>query len=128
MQSLVQNETHEDMLAALGAALSLEGTAVIVRAPGAIAEITGPLALRAGEQWLTLGQEGSSHLHLRTADVAGLRFTAAPDANAALEVLGTDGAMLCRVSFRRTNAQKAERYDAPFAATVSERFGHLRGR
>lgn len=123
----MQHDTQAPLLAALGAALAFEDVAVILRAPGAIAEITGPLPLRGGEQWLTIGQEGSSHLHLRTADVAALRFSAAADANAALEVLGPDGGTLCKVSFRGTNARRAERYNAPFAAAVHERFGHFRG-
>lgn len=114
----------DETFALLAAALALDGARVSVRAPGAIAEVYGPLALERGVEWLTLGAEGGSHVHLKLGDVAQLRFSAPPDANAALEVVSPDGARLCRVAFARTNREKPE-LDAARLDDVCRRFGHL---
>lgn len=114
-----------DPIAELEAALALPNSALIVRAPGAIAEIRGPLPLRRGADWLTIGEEAGSHVHLRQLDVAGCRFARADAANARLELLDTSGATLCKVSFRHTNPARGDRFDAAFAAQVEARFAHL---
>jgi hypothetical protein len=114
----------DEVFQTLRDALALDGSRVSVRAPGAIAEVYGPLDARRGAEWLTLGTEGGSHVHLKLSEVAALGFSAPADANAALEVLARDGARLCRVSFARTNRSKTE-HDAARLAEVCRRFGHL---
>jgi hypothetical protein len=80
---------------------------VIVRTASAIAELPGPLPLRAGE-WITLGTEGQPHLHVRAADAAALHLQAPDDGNVALELVDAGGARILRVAFVRTNPQKPE--------------------
>jgi hypothetical protein len=109
----------------LETALASEGARVTVRVPGAIAEVPGPLALRRGGEWLTLGDEGGAHVHLRASDVHALRFSAPADGNAALEVLDGEGHRLCRIAFSRTNRARPERFDSARLAEAVRRFGHL---
>ena len=114
-----------DLIAELEAALAFPHTAMIIRGSGIIAEIRGPLALRRGSDWLTIGEDGGTHVHLRAADIARCRLAVAESANIQLEVLDPAGAALCKVSFRNTNRTKAERFDAEHSARVQARFGHL---
>jgi hypothetical protein len=107
----------------LETALRLDGCRVSVRAEGAIAEIVGPLELRRGAEWLTLGAESGSHVHLKTAGIAALRFAAPPDGNTALEVLSPSGERLCRISFARTNPSKE--HDGARRDELRRLFGHL---
>lgn len=124
-------ETHtptlpqSDLLATLSAAATFPDAALIVRAAATIAEISGPLTVRQGPQWLTIGQDPGSHLHLRAADVVAVRYVASEAANAALELVGSDGAVVCKVSFRGTNPSKPERFDAARARQVAARFAGL---
>jgi hypothetical protein len=94
---------------------------VIVRTASAIAELPGPLPLRAGE-WITLGTEGQPHLHVRAADAVALTLHAPDDANVALELVDGAGARILRVAFIRTNPAKADCDHARRAALVA-RFG-----
>lgn len=114
-----------DPIAELEAALAFPDTAIIVRGASVITEIAGPLSVRRSTDWLTLGEDSGSHLHVRGSDVARCRFVAAPTANAMLEVLDAAGALLCKVSFRRTNPARADRYDPSHAARVQAHFQHL---
>ncbi len=116
---------RDQIIAALGTALAFAETSVIVRSVGAIAEIRGPVKLRQGAEWLTLGEEGGSHVHLKTEDVCTLRYTQPDEGNAALELLGSEGQVLCRVSFRGTNPARTEKYNRERATNVKARFGHL---
>jgi len=116
--------TVPDLVSELEAALALPRTALIVRSASTISEIIGPLPLRRGT-WLTLGEDGGTHVHLRAADVASVRYVASAEANAALEVRGADGEVLCKVSFRHTNESRPERYEREVAVRVQQRFGHL---
>ncbi|HZS41337.1 MAG TPA: hypothetical protein VFF06_31120 [Polyangia bacterium] len=104
----------DELFNVLRDALATDGTRVSVRTDGAIAEVLGPLEIRRGDEWLTLGADGGSHVHVKTAAIAALRFSAPPDGNAALEVVNADGARLCRVGFARADRERA-----------IERFGHL---
>ena len=117
--------SHADPVAELEAALAFPNTAVIVRGPSVITEIAGPLTLRRSPEWLTLGEDSGSHIHLRGKDIARCRFVAAVGANAMLELLDSEGELLCKVSFRRTNPARADRYDPDFTATVHTRFTRL---
>lgn len=114
-----------DPIAELEAAIALPNTSVIVRSDAAIAEVRGPLPLRRSAEWLTIGEEASSHVHLRQRDVARCRFVVVEAANARLEVLDAAGATLCKVSFRHTNPAREDRYDSQYAADVRKRFEHL---
>jgi hypothetical protein len=117
---------RDQILAALEAALACGDTSVIVRSAGAIAEIHGLLTLRRGAEWVTLGEEGQTHVHLKIEeDGCRLRYAQQDEGNAALELLGADGDLLCRVSFRGTNQARAENYNPERAAKVRERFGCL---
>jgi hypothetical protein len=116
---------REQILAALEAALACGDTSVIVRSAGAIAEVQGLLTLRQGAEWVTLGEEGQTHVHLKIEDGCRLRYAQQDEGNAALELLGADGDLLCRVSFRGTNQARAENYNPERAAKVRERFGCL---
>lgn len=107
------------------AALAFGKTSVIVRSVGAIAEVHDLLTLRHGDEWVTLGEEGGTHVHLKIQDGCKLRYTQPDEGNAALELLGSDGDVLCRVSFRGTNPSRAESYNRERAANVSVRFGRL---
>ncbi len=116
---------REQILAALEAALGFGETSVIVRSSGAIAEVHGLLALRQGAEWVTLGEEGQTHVHLKIEDGSRLRYRQQDEGNAALELAGPDGELLCRVTFRGTNQAKTESYNPERAAKIQERFGGL---
>jgi hypothetical protein len=116
---------RDHILAALEAALAFADTSVIVRSAGAIAEVHGLLTVRQGAEWITLGEEGSTHVHLKIQDGCRLRYAQPDEGNAALELLGPEGDVLCRVSFRGTNQTRAENYSSERAAKVRERFGCL---
>lgn len=109
------------MIDELRSAVGEADARVIVRNGSAIAELRGPLPLRAGE-WLTIGVEGQPHIHLRTADVARLRFDAPEDGNAAIEAVDDDGAQLLRVAFAGTNPSRSDCDRARRAALV-DRYG-----
>lgn len=114
-----------DLIGELEAALAFPDTAMIIRGPATIAEIRGPLALRRGSDWLTIGEDGGTHVHLRAADIARCRLAIADSANLQLEVLDAKGVTVCKVSFRNTNRSKEGRFDAEHSARVQARFGHL---
>ena len=116
---------RDQILSALEAALAFGNTSVIVRSAGAIAEVHGLLTLRQGAEWVTLGEEGRTHVHLKIEDESRLRYAQPDEGHAALELLGPDGDLLCRVSFRGTNQARAENYNPERAANVRERFGCL---
>jgi hypothetical protein len=116
---------RDQIVATLEEALSVAETSLIVRSVGVIVEVRGPLRLRQGSEWLTLGDEGGSHVHLKTEQVCTLRYTQPDNGNAALELLGFEGDVLCRVSFRGTNPARTESYNRERAANVSERFDRL---
>ena len=116
---------RDQILLALEAALAFGETSVIVRSTGAIAEVHGLLTLRQGAEWVTLGEEGGTHVHLKIQEGCRLRYTQPDEGNAALELLGPDEDLLCRVSFRGTNLARAENYNPERAAKVRERFGCL---
>jgi hypothetical protein len=113
------------MLDDLEAALAFSNTALIIRSASIIAEIRGPLAVRRGSDWLTLGEDGGTHVHLRGADVARCRLVQAEAANLMLELHDSAGATLCKVSFRNTNPSKQDRFDPELSARVRARFAHL---
>lgn len=114
-----------DAISLLDEAVALGDLIVVVRGPGSIAEVMGDLKLRRGEEWLTLGQEGTSHVHVKAADLSSARFVHLAGRNAALKFLDGDGAEMVQVSFRRTNPQRAEHYDAARVEAVRSSFGHL---
>ncbi len=116
---------REQILSALEAALAFGDTSVIVRSSGAIAEVHGLLTLRQGAEWATLGEEGRTHVHLKIEDGGRLLYRQQDEGNAALELLGADGDLLCRLSFRGTNQAKTENYSSERAAKIRERFGCL---
>ncbi len=115
-----------EVLTALADALAFGDTLVIVRAGAAIAEVAGG-PLRRGEEWLTLGDEGAgaSHVHLRIADAQAIRYRQPEGRNAALDVLGADGAVVVSIVFRRTNPVRGETFDAERLAAIGARFGRL---
>jgi hypothetical protein len=114
------------MISTLSEAAGLLETSLVVRSPGAVAEIRGPLPVRRGVEWLTLGEEGGSHAHLRLADLHTLRFADPADRNAALEILADDGTVLCRLSFCGTNSARSESYDRARADRLRARFAAFR--
>lgn len=116
---------REQILSALEAALAFGNTSVIVRSSGAIAEIHGLLTLRQGTEWVTLGEEGQTHVHLKIEEGSRLLYRQQDEANAALEIIGADGDLLCRVTFRGTNRAKVENYHLERAAKLHERFSDL---
>lgn len=116
-----------DIIGVLEEAISLGDIIVIVRANGAIAEVLGDLRLRRGEEWLTLGQEGGSHVHVKAAEIQAVRFTDAPGRNAALQILGAEGGIILQVSFRGTNPERAEAFRSERLEGVRARFAHLAG-
>ncbi|MBI3637029.1 MAG: hypothetical protein HY216_12595 [Candidatus Rokubacteria bacterium] len=120
--------SDDDVLALLEDALAFGDTLVVVRSGAAIAEVTGG-PLRRGQEWLTLGDEGAgrSHVHVRMADVQALRFRQTEGRNAALDVLDGGASVILSLSFRGTNAARAERFDAERLAKIRARFGHLEG-
>lgn len=113
-----------EILRLLQRAAEVSNTNLIVRSQFAIAEVRGPLALHCTGEWLRLGVEGESHIHLKLAAVKGLQFQCPPDANAGVRVCGEDGELLCRIVFRQTNP-KLEGYDAGRAASVKEEFSAI---
>jgi hypothetical protein len=117
--------SEPDLIAELEAALAFPNTAMIIRGPSVIAEIRGPLAVRRGADWLTIGEDGGTHIHLRSTDVARCTLVQASTANIQLELQDSAGATLCKVSFRNTNATKEDRFDPELTARVRTRFGHL---
>jgi hypothetical protein len=116
---------RDHIIEALEAALAFMETSVIVRSTGAIAEVHGLLTVRQGAEWVTLGEEGGTHVHLKIQEGCRLRYTQPDEGNAVLELLGVEGDVLCRVSFRGTNPARAETYNGERAAHVRERFGRL---
>lgn len=116
---------RDQIIAALEAALMCGETSLIVRSCGAIAEVRGLLTLRQGAEWITLGEEGRTHVHLKIEEGCRLRFQNQDEGNAALELLGAGGDLICRVSFRGTNQARADLYDSERAEKVRERFGCL---
>ncbi|OQW62734.1 MAG: hypothetical protein BVN29_18415 [Nitrospira sp. ST-bin5] len=118
---------REQILAALETALGFGETSVIVRSSGAIAEVHGLLTVRQGAEWVTLGEEGQTHVHLKIEAGSRLLYRQQDEANAALELAGPDGELLCRVTFRGTNRAKAENYSPERAAKIRECFSGLAG-
>ena len=116
---------ESDLVAAIGAAVRFADITIIVRSPSAVAEVRGPLNVRSGHEWLTLGEESGSHVHARLSDLRTLRFRQAPDANAALEVLGDGECLLFRISFRNTNRSRPEKFDPIRFTTLTERFARF---
>ena len=117
--------SQSQILSALEAALKFEKTSVIVRSSSAIAEVHGLLTIRRGTEWVTLGEEGRTHVHLKIVEGCRLHYRQSDDRNSALELTGPDGELLCCVTFRGTNRAKTGQYDPARAAMVCERFGHL---
>lgn len=116
----------DDLIGTLETALAFGEVMIIVRSGAAIAEVAGG-PLRRGEEWLTLGDEGAgaSHVHVKISDVRGLRYREQEGRNAALDVLGADGATILSISFRKTNPGRGESFDPHRLAQVRDRFGHL---
>lgn len=106
-------------------ALAFADTSLIVRTAAAIVEMRGPLSLKVGEEWATIGEESGSHVHLKMQSCETFLYTSSHETNAAVEVRTADGDVVCRVSFRGTNPSQRDRYDQERAATVSARFAHL---
>lgn len=117
----------DDVVAVLEEALAFGDTILIVRSKAATAEVVGGGPIRRSQEWLTLGDEGAgaSHVHLRIAEISGLRFRESLDRNAALDVLGPEGGAILSISFRRTNPARVEAYDPERLAAVRSRFGHV---
>lgn len=116
---------QDDIFSALESALRFEKTSVIVRSSSVIAEIHGLLTVWRGTEWVTLGEEGGTHVHLKLEAGCRLRYRQSDDKNAALEFTGAGGELLCRVTFRGTNRAKTGQYDPARAAMVCEQFSHL---
>lgn len=116
---------RDEIIAALKDALAFLETSVIVRSAGAIAEVHGLLRLRQGTEWIMLGEEGGTHVHLKIQDGCSLRYTEPNQGNAALELLGAEDDVFCRVSFRGTNPTRSESYLRERAAKVRARFDCL---
>ncbi|MGQ0554498.1 MAG: hypothetical protein ACT4PN_00940 [Nitrospiraceae bacterium] len=116
---------RDEILSALEAALAYGETSVIVRSAGAIAEVHGLLTLRQGTEWVTLGEEGTTHVHLKIEEGSNLIYRHEDKANAALELVGPDGALFCRVTFRGTNQARVENYSPDRATQICQRFGCL---
>src|SRR5713226_4841386 len=74
---------RDEIIGVLSYALADEQAAVVLRSHDAIAELRGPMRPRAGGQWLTLGEEGASHLHVRLDRIDAIKFRAAQEGNAA---------------------------------------------
>lgn len=116
----------DDVVAILERALAMADTMIVVRSGSAIAEVAGG-PLRRGNEWLTLGDEGvgASHVHVKVADVGGLRYREPGERNAVLDLLAADGAAILSVSFRKTNPARAESFDPERLAAVRACLGHL---
>jgi hypothetical protein len=117
----------DGVVAALEEALAFGDTILIVRSKAATAEVVGGGPVRRSQEWLTLGDEGAgaSHVHLRIAEIRGLRFRESPDRNVALDILGPDAGAILSISFRRTNPVRVETFEAERLAAVKSRFGHI---
>lgn len=113
---------RDEILTALEAALACGETSVIVRSAGAIAEVHGLVTVRQGGEWVTLGEEGRTHVHLKIVEGCRLRYRHSDDQNKALELSGPEGEILCRVTFRGTNRRKTDTYHPERASTLDERF------
>jgi hypothetical protein len=105
--------------------LTTPDTNIVVRSASAIVELMGPLPMRLGSEWLTIGEEGKSHVHVRAKDAASLRFGAPDGGNAHLELLAAGGEVILRVAFRATNPEKVDKFDAARRQELKSRFGHL---
>lgn len=116
---------RDHIIEAIEAALAFGETSVVVRSAGAVAEVHGLLTLRHGDEWITLGKEPGTHVHLKIQDGCRLRYTQPDEGNAALELLGSDGDVQCRVSFRGTNPARAESYNRERAASLRACFERL---
>ena len=116
---------RDQLMAALETGLGFPDTSIIVRSACAIAEVRGPLPLRRGAEWLTLGEESGSHVHVKADAIVDVRFCDPCDGNAALEVLARDGTVVCRISFRKTNAARVGNYDRERAERIRTNFRHL---
>jgi putative heme iron utilization protein len=115
--------TQQDgIIATLEEAVGFTETSLIVRTSAAIVEMKGPLKVQQGQEWLTLGEDSGSHVHLKTEAVDRIRYTHPPDANAALEVRNADGDLVCRISFRGTNPAQGDRFNSERAVDVRMRF------
>ncbi|MCG8424126.1 MAG: hypothetical protein MJE77_40045 [Proteobacteria bacterium] len=122
----VDSGRAEDIVAVLSDALAFPDVRIIVRAhDAAIAEVIGPRAVGGGEQWLRIGEESASHVHLKRSAIRAVRFVQPDGRNAAVEVVGADQALLLRVSFGRTNPARAEKYLPERRRAVEARFGSL---
>ncbi len=116
----------DSTLAVLEEALAFGDTIVIVRSAAATAEVMGG-PVRRGQEWLTVGDEGAgaSHVHIKLSEIDALRFRHAEGRNAALDVLNAKGEVIFSLSFRKTNAGRAETFDSDRLATLNARFSHL---
>jgi hypothetical protein len=114
-----------DGWATLEAALLIAETNIVVRSSSAIVELMGPLPMRAGSEWLTIGEEGRNHVHVRMKDATSLRFGAPQNANAHLELLAAGGEVILRVAFRATNPDKIDKFQPARRDELRSRFGHL---
>ena len=117
--------SQDQIISALELALGVGETSVIVRSSGAIAEVHGLLTVRRKTEWVTLGEEGQTHIHLKIVERCRLRYRRQSDKNAALELAGPDGEVLCRVAFHGTNQTKTDQYQPERAAMIHESFSHL---
>ena len=115
---------NKELLQILEQAVGEPDARVIVRNASAIAELVGPLPLRATGEWLTLGVEGQPHVHLRVADIVALRLAAPSDGNVAVEVVSGEGERIARVAFSRTNPD-GKGFDAARRAALVDRYGAL---
>ncbi len=117
---------RDSVLMVLEEALSFGDTLVIVRSGAAIAEVMGG-PLRRGQEWLTIGDDGTgaSHVHVKISEVQKLRFRHGEGRSAALDVLNANGEAIFSLSFRKTSAGRAETFDSDRLATLKARFGHL---
>ncbi len=114
-----------EIIATLEEAMGSEASSLIVRTPAAIVEMKGPLKVQQGQEWLTLGEDNGSHVHLKTEAVGMIRYIHPPDANAALEVRNADGDLVCRISFRGTNPTQGDHFHSERAVGVRMRFARL---
>jgi len=114
--------SQTQIVSALQAALKFGELSVIVRSPSAIAEVHGLLTVQQGTEWVKLGEEGRSHVHLKILEGCRLRYRQSEDKNTALELTGPDGEVLCRVVFQGTNPAKTDSYRSEHASKIRESF------
>ena len=117
--------SQDQIVLALESALGFVETSVIVRSSGAIAEVHGLLTVWRGTEWITLGEEGQTHVHLKIVEGCRLRYRQSDNNNSALELAGADGEVLCRMTFRGTNRTKTDHYHPERALKIHESFGYL---